>query len=79
MSFTSAHAAGSRPSGKSCRWMRELSLREEGVRRVARLELTLPGPRQDDVIDLQARLALGQVEQGPSGADLNVVGVRAHR
>ena len=47
------------------------------MRRVARLLLTFRGAGQHDVTGLQ--FALGQAEEQPAGADLDVVRVRADR
>ena len=36
-------------------------------------------PGQDDIAGLQSRVALRQTEQGPTGADLDVIGMRTDR
>ena len=55
----------------------EVRRRQEGAAACACLELAVVRPRQDDVPDPDARLALGEPEQGPTGADLDVIGVGA--
>ena len=47
------------------------------MRRVPRLLLTVGGAGQHDVTGSQ--FALGQAEEQPPGADLDVVGMRAYR
>jgi hypothetical protein len=39
--------------------------------------VTFVGSRQDNVSNPQARLEVGQSEQGPTGSDLNIVRMRA--